>query len=136
MAPRTFVESIGIIKCQQVLNKFEENKMESKKIIIGIIGAIFLISGMYYRFYGQGNISYEYVGIGTWSAGLIYYTLFYKYKEITTLLMGLIVLHVGVILLLSEKLSNPKLSGVLVFTAGVVIVLGSGFSDYLKQRKI
>ncbi len=110
--------------------------MERKKIIIGIIGAIFLISGIYYRLYGQGNISYEYIGIGTWSAGLIYYTLFYKHKEIMTLLLGLIVLHVGVILLLNEKLSNPKLPGVLVFTAGVVFVLGSGFSDYLKRRKV
>ena len=110
--------------------------MDRKKIIIAIIGAIFLISGIYYRFYGHGNISYEFIGIGTWFAGLIYYAIFKKHKEIMTFILGLIVLHAGVILILFEKLSNPKLLVVFVFTAGVVFVIGSGFSDYLKPRKL
>ncbi len=111
--------------------------MNRKKIFLGLIGAIFLLSGLYYRVYepARSNISYEYIGIGTWLAGLTYYTIFQKYKEITSFVAGLIILHAGVILLLIDKLTNPKLVGALVFTAGVVIVLGSGLSDYMKKRK-
>ncbi len=111
--------------------------MNRKKILLGLIGAIFLLSGLYYRVYepARSYISYEYIGIGTWLAGLTYYTIFQKYKEITSFVVGLIVLHAGVILLLIDKLKDPKLVGALVFTAGVVIVLSSGLSDYMKRRK-
>ncbi len=111
--------------------------MNRKKILLGLIGAVFLLSGLYYRIYEptRSNISYEYIGIGTWLAGLIYYTFFQKYKEITSFVLGLIILHAGVILLLVDKLKDPKLVGALVFTAGVVIVLSSGLSDYIKRRK-
>ncbi len=110
--------------------------MDRRKLILLLIGAVFFLAGLYYRMYDpvKSNIAYEYIGIGTWSAGLIYYTIFKKYHEMTSFLLGLLVLHAGVILLLVEKLSNPKLLGVLVFTAGIVVVLGSGFSDYLKRR--
>lgn len=108
-----------------------------KIVFLGLIGALFLLSGLYYRIYDpvKSNISYEYLGIGTWFAGLLYYTLFQKYKEVMSLILGLIILHTGVILLLFEKLSHPKLLGVLAFTAGIVVVLNSGFSDYMKKRK-
>lgn len=112
--------------------------MERKKIILFVIGAVFFLAGLYYRLYDpvKSSIAYEYIGIGTWSAGIVYYGIFKKYREITSFLLGLLVLHAGVILLLAGKLSNQKLLGVLVFTAGIVVVLGSGFSDYLKKRKI
>lgn len=111
--------------------------MERRKLILLFIGAVFFLAGLYYRLYDpvKSNIAYEYIGIGTWFAGLIYYTIFKNYHEMTSLLMGLLVLHAGVILLLVEKISNPKLLGFLVFTAGIVIVLGSGVSDYLKRNK-
>ncbi|MCX9015107.1 MAG: hypothetical protein OIN89_10035 [Candidatus Methanoperedens sp.] len=103
---------------------------KSKKIFIGILGAVFLLSGMYYR-----NISYEYLGIGTWLAGIIYYTLYRSYREVVSFILGLLILHAGVLLLLLDKLSNPKLLGALVFTAGIIVVLGSGFSEYIKKSK-
>lgn len=111
--------------------------MERRKLILLFIGAVFFLAGLYYRLYDpvKSNIAYEYIGIGTWFAGLIYYTIFKKYQEVASFLLGLLLLHAGVILLLVEKISNPKLLGFLVFTAGIVIVLGSGFSDYLKRRK-
>ncbi len=111
--------------------------MNRKKIILGPIGAGFLLLGLYHRLYdpAKSDISYEYLGAGTWFAGLLYYTLFQKYKEAMSLILGLIILHTGVILLLFEKLSHPKLLGFLVFTAGIVVVLNSGFSDYLKRRR-
>ncbi len=111
--------------------------MSKKKIVfLGLVGALFLLLGLYYRIYDpvKSNISYEYLGLGTWFAGLIYFTLFRKYKEVTSLILGLLILHSGVILLF-EKASHQKLLGLLVFTAGIVVVLNCGFSDYLKRRK-
>ena len=112
--------------------------MSNKRIyILAILGAVFFFLGLYYRVYDPAkSVSYEYLGIGTWLSGLIFYTLIPKYKEITSLVIGLLILHAGVILLLVEKLSNPKLLGFLVFTTGIVVVLNSGFSDYLKRRKM
>jgi len=109
--------------------------MRLKSVFLGLLGALFLILALYNRTYDPAkSISYVYLGIGTWSAGIIY-TLLQKYKEITSFLLGLLVLHAGVILLLIEKLSYQKLLGFLVFTCGVVIVLNSGFSEYMKRRK-
>lgn len=105
--------------------------MNNRKIaILAALGTIFFFFGLYY-----GNVSFEYLGIGTWLSGLVYYTLFKKYKEIASLISGLVILHSGVILLLIKKLSHQELLGFLVFTAGIVVVLNSGFSDYLKKRK-
>ncbi len=111
--------------------------MDRKKIILLVIGAVFFIAGLYYGLSdpAKGNIAFEYIGIGTWSAGVVYYMIFKKYSEITFFLLGLLVLHAGVILLLVEKLSNQKFLGFLIFTAGIIVVLNSGFSDYLKRRK-
>ncbi|KCZ73593.1 hypothetical protein ANME2D_00664 [Candidatus Methanoperedens nitroreducens] len=112
--------------------------MDRQKIIfMGLLGAVFFLSGLYYRIFdpARSDISYEYLGIGTWSAGIIFYILYPKYKEFSSFILGLLVLHAGVLLLLKEKLSNPKLLGALVFTAGVIVVLSSGFSDYMKKRK-
>lgn len=107
-----------------------------KKVFLGSLGGIFLILGLYYQLYDPGRgIPYGYLGIGTWAAGIVFYTLFPKYKEIAFMVVGLLVLHAGVLLLLKENYSNPKLLGGLVFTAGVVIVLGSGFSDYMKRKR-
>lgn len=105
--------------------------MNNRKIaILAALGAIFFAAALY-----SGNTSYEYLGIGTWLSGIIYYTFFREYKEVTSLILGLLILHAGVILLLVEKLTHPKLLGFLVFTAGIIVVLNSGFSDYLKRRK-
>jgi hypothetical protein len=105
--------------------------MNNRKIVIlAALGAVFFTAGLYF-----GNTSYEYLGIGTWLSGIVYYKLFRDYKEVTSLVLGLIILHTGVIMLLVEKLTHPKLLGFLVFTAGIIVVLNSGFSDYLKRRK-
>ncbi len=107
-----------------------------RKIFLGLLGGIFLIIGMYYRIYDPArSIPYEYMGIGTWVAGFVFYMLFPKYKEVTSIILGLLVLHAGVLLLLKENYSNPKLLGLLIFTSGIVMVLSSGFSDYIKRKK-
>ncbi len=104
--------------------------MNRRKIVfLGLLSALFLLAGFYYN-----NLSFQYLGFGTLFAGLLYYTLFRNHKEIMSLVLGLLVLHSGVLLII-EKASNPKLLGLLVFTAGIMVVLNSGFSEYMKKRK-
>ena len=113
-------------------------EMNRKKIIfIGLLGAVFFLAGIYLRIIDpeKGVISFEYLGIGTWIAGIVFFVIYPKYKEIVSFILGLLILHAGVLLILKDQYSNPKLLGFLVFTSGVVIVLSSGLSDYLKNRK-
>ena len=111
--------------------------MNKKIVFIGLLGAVFLITGIYFRItdHGTADIAFEYFGAGTWIAGIAFYSLYPKYKEIMSFILGLLVLHAGVLLILKDQYSNPKLLGFLVFTSGVVIVMSSGFSDYMKSRK-
>ena len=104
--------------------------MNKKIALLTVLGAVFFISGIY-----SGNINFQYLGVGTWLSGLIFYTVFAKWKEITSIILGLLVLHAGVLLILKENLSNTKLLGFIIFTIGIVFVLNSGFSDYMKNRK-
>ena len=113
-------------------------EMNRKKIIfIGLLGAVFFLAGIYLRIIDpeKNEISFEYLGIGTWVAGIVFFVIYPKYKVIVSFILGLLVLHAGVLLILKDQYSNPKLLGFLVFTSGVVIVLSSGLSDYLKNRK-
>jgi membrane-bound ClpP family serine protease len=104
--------------------------MNRKIALLAALGSIFLVSGIY-----SGNIAFQYLGVGTYLSGLIFFIFFPRFKEITSIILGLLVLHVGVLLLLKENLSNTKLLGFLIFTIGIVFVLNSGFSDYMKNRK-
>ncbi len=104
--------------------------MNKKIALLTVLGSIFFFPGFY-----SGNIPLQYLGIGTWLSGVIFFVLFPKFKEITSIILGLLVLHTGVLLILKENLSNTKLLGFLIFTIGIVFVLNSGFSDYMKNRK-
>lgn len=104
--------------------------MNKKIVLLAILGAVFFSTGMYY-----GSSAFQYLGAGTWLSGLVFFTLFPKFKAITSLILGLLVLHTGVLILLKENISNTKLVGFMIFTIGIVFVLNSGFSDYLKNRK-
>ena len=104
---------------------------EQKKALLALLGAVFFFAGISYE-----NISFLYLGTGTWISGLIFYVLYPRYREITSMVLGLLVLHAGVLLILKETYTNPKLLGFLVFTVGIVFVLNSGFSDYMRKRKL
>jgi hypothetical protein len=106
--------------------------MDKKKIaLLAILGSIFFVAGIYFD-----KNSFIYIGIGTWSSGLIFYVFFPRHREIMSLIIGLLVLHTGVLILLRETYQDMKLLGFLIFTAGIVIVLNSGISEYFKKRKI
>ncbi len=121
-----------------VIEDDDRIEMNRKKIVfVGLLGAVFLIAGLYFSSIDpkRSDFSFEYLGIGTWIGGIVFFVLYPKYKEITSFILGLLVLHAGVLLILKDEYSNQKHLGFLVFTAGVVIVLSSGFSDYMKNRK-
>jgi hypothetical protein len=106
--------------------------MDKKKIaLLVILGSIFVIAGIFFD-----KTSFIYLGVGTWLSGLIFYAFFPGYKEIMSLILGLLVLHTGVLLLLKKTYQNLELLGFLIFTAGIVIVLNSGISEYMKKRKL
>lgn len=111
--------------------------MNKKMIFIGLLGALFFMAGLYLNITdpNASHLSLQYFGFGTWIAGIVFFALYPKYKEIISFLLGLLVLHAGVLLILKDQYSNPKLLGFLVFTSGVVVVLSSGFSEYMKNRK-
>jgi hypothetical protein len=111
--------------------------MNKKIVFIGLLGAVFFITGLYFRItdHNTADIAFEYFGVGTWIAGIAFFSLYPKYKEIMSFILGLLVLHAGVLLIIKEQYSNSKLLGFLVFTSGAVFVLSSGFSDYVKSRK-
>ncbi|KAB2944760.1 MAG: hypothetical protein MPEBLZ_02749 [Candidatus Methanoperedens nitroreducens] len=104
--------------------------MNKKIAFLTVLGSVFFFPGFY-----SGNIAFQYLGMGTWLAALIFFTFFPKFKEITSIILGLLALHMGVLLILKENLSNMKFLGFVVFTIGIVFVLNSGFSDYMKNRK-
>ncbi|MBU4077000.1 MAG: hypothetical protein KKD46_02055 [Euryarchaeota archaeon] len=111
--------------------------MNKKMVFTGLLGAVFLIAALYFRMNDQeiNYITFEYFGIGTWIAGIVFFVIYPKYKEIISFILGLLVLHAGVLLILKDNYSNPKLLGFLVFTSGIIFVMSSGFSDYMKNRK-
>ena len=104
--------------------------MNKKKALLIVLGLIFFFSGIYSR-----NTTLQYLGVGTWLSALIFFVFFPKFKEVTSIILGLIILHSGVLILFKENLLNLKLLGFVIFTIGIVFVLNSGFSDYLKNRK-
>lgn len=121
-----------------VIEYDERIEMNRKKIIfVGLLGAAFLIAGLYFSSIDpkRSDSSFEYFGIGTWIAGIVFFVLYPKYKAIISFILGLLVLHAGVLLILKEQYSNPRFLGFLVFTSGVVFILSSGLSDYMKNRK-
>jgi len=88
--------------------------MAEKNDLSGNSGRGISDRGMFMR-----KASYEYIGIGTWIAGIIYF-IFKDHKETLAFLSGLIILHSGIVLLLIEKLSSQELLGFIVFTVGVI----------------
>jgi len=121
----------------KVLDGQDRIYMNKKMVFTGLLGALFLIAGLYFRITDPdlSYISFEYFGFGTWIAGIVFFVIYPKYKEIISFILGLLVLHAGVLLILKDNYSNPKLLGFLVFTSGIVFVMSSGFSDYMKNRK-
>jgi hypothetical protein len=105
-----------------------------KIYILAVLGIILTVIGAYSSA-TAGTTELLYLGISTLAAIGIYHTIITRFKEITSFILALIVLHSGVILLLVDQLNHPKILGSIVFACGVVFVMSSNFSEYLKNKK-
>ena len=97
------------------------------------LGAFFLLSGILISTKGGDGLSFIYFGTGTWIATLLYYSVMVKHPSVTAFILGLIILHTGVVLIV--KTNYPGEIGLITFICGIMVLLNSGFSEYMKDRR-
>ncbi len=97
------------------------------------LGAFFLLSGILISTRGGDGLPFIYFGTGTWIATLLYYSVMVKHPQVTAFILGLIILHTGVVLIV--KTNYPGEIGLVTFICGIMVLLNSGFSEYMKDRR-
>lgn len=105
-----------------------------KQHFLVILGGIFLFAGIVMNMSGNDGISLIYFGIGTWFASVMYYGTV-AIRQIMAFIVGLIVLHTGVLLIVKGDLVNNTVFGFITFVCGIFVLLNSGFSEFMKERK-
>jgi hypothetical protein len=110
-------------------------KKIEKKFSIIALGAVFLLLGIFRFLNGEKEHTFIYFGIGTWTAALLYYSIMVKHPQIVAFIAGLIVLHTGVLLIIKSEHINSIEISLLTFVCGILVLLNSGFSEYLHDRK-
>lgn len=110
-------------------------KKSRKMYYLTALGVIFLLAGVIQSIEGSGEREFIYFGLGTLAATAVYYGIMAVYPQITVFLAGLIILHTGVLLIIKGQLTNPVEFGLVMFTAGIVILLNSGFSEFVQAHR-
>ena len=105
-----------------------------KQHFLAILGGIFLVAGIVMNISGKDGISLISFGIGTWFASAVYYGTA-TIRQVVAFIIGLIVLHTGVLLIIKGELIYPMEFGFITFVCGIFVLLNSGFSDFMKERK-
>ncbi|MDO9518418.1 MAG: hypothetical protein Q7J10_10285 [Methanosarcinaceae archaeon] len=105
-----------------------------KQHFLAILGGIFLLAGIAMNISGKDGFPFIYFGAGTWLASAIFYGTV-AVRQVVAFLIGLVVLHTGVLLIIKGELTNPMEFGFIMFVCGIFILLNSGFSEYMKGRK-
>ncbi len=105
-----------------------------KQHFLALLGGIFLLAGIMMNMSGRDGFSFIYFGAGTWFASAIFYGTV-AVRQVVAFLIGLIVLHTGVLLIVKGELFYPMEFGFITFVCGIFVVLNSGFSDFMKDRK-
>ena len=84
-------------------------KIEKKYSLIAL-GAVFMLLGIFLFLNGEKGDTFIYFGIGTWAAALLYYSIMVNHPQIVAFIVGLIVLHTGVLLIIkSEHINSIKI---------------------------
>lgn len=110
--------------------------MKGKKLYYLIaLGVIFLLGGTIEYTSGGDGHQFIYFGTGTLIATALYYGVMVNIPQIAAFIVGLIVLHTGVLLIVKGELDYPLQFGIVTFTCGILVLLNSGFSEYMKTRK-
>ena len=105
-----------------------------KQHFLAFLGALFLLAGIAMNMSGKDGLPFIYFGIGTWFASAVYYGTATS-RQIVAFIVGLIVLHTGVLLIVKGELVYPMEFGFITFVCGIFVLLNSGFSEYMKGRK-
>ena len=105
-----------------------------KQHFLAILGGIFLFAGIAMNMGGNDGSSFIYFGIGTWFASAVYYGTA-TVRQVVAFIIGLIVLHTGVLLIVKGDLVNNTVFGFITFVCGIFVLLNSGFSDFMRDRK-
>ncbi|HJH31379.1 MAG TPA: hypothetical protein C5S50_04175 [Methanosarcinaceae archaeon] len=109
-------------------------KVLKKQHFLALLGGVFLLVGIAINISGRNGSPFTYFGIGTWFASAIYYGTA-AVRPVVAFLIGLVVLHTGVLLTIKGELLYPMEFGFITFVCGIFILLNSGFSEYVKDRK-
>jgi hypothetical protein len=110
-------------------------KKNKKIYYLIVLGIVFLLVGAIITLDDSNIHPFIYFGIGTLAATALYYGVMAKRSQITAFLVGLIVLHTGVLLIIKGELAYPEVFGLVTFISGILVLLNSGFSEYIRDRK-
>ena len=105
-----------------------------KQHFLAILGGIFLFAGITVNTISKDGTPFIYFGVGTWLASAIFYGTA-TVRPVVAFLIGLVILHTGVLLIIKGELLYPMGFGFVTFVCGIYVLLNSGFSDYMKGRK-
>jgi len=110
-------------------------RFKNKKNTLAALGTLFLFAGILMSLDGQDGSSFIYFGVGTLTATLLYYGIVAGRPQISEFIVGLIILHTGVLLIVKGELIYPSEFGFITFVSGILVLLNSGFSEYMRDRK-
>ncbi|MCG7850659.1 MAG: hypothetical protein MIO93_15990 [ANME-2 cluster archaeon] len=100
-----------------------------------LLGLVFLLGGIVMNIETGETSPYIYFGVGTLVATAIYYGIVEKRPQIAAFIIGLIVMHSGILLIIKGELTYPLEFGMVTFISGILVLLNSGFSEYMRDRK-
>ena len=100
-----------------------------------LLGAVFLLGGIVINIETGETSPYIYFGVGTLFATALYYCIVEKRPQIGAFIIGLIVMHSGILLIIKGELNYPLEFGMVTFISGILVLLNSGFSEYMRDRK-
>lgn len=110
-------------------------KKSKKMYYLILLGIVFLLGGIAINV-ETGEISpYVYFGIGTLVATALYFGIVQNRPQIAAFIIGLIVMHSGILLIIKGELTYPIEFGLITFVSGILVLLNSGFSEYVRDRK-
>ncbi|NIA03178.1 MAG: hypothetical protein GWP12_01365 [Nitrospirae bacterium] len=110
-------------------------KKSKKMYYFAALGIIFLLAGVVISIDGGEGDEYIYFGAGTLAATVLYYGIMAANPQIIAFIVGLVVLYTGVVLIVKGELIYPTQFGIIIFIAGILVLLNSGFSEFIRDRK-
>ena len=110
-------------------------RFKNKKNTLAALGIVFMFIGILMSLDGRDGSSFIYFGVGTLTATVLHYGIAAGRPQISAFIVGLIILHTGVLLIVKGELIYPSEFGFITFVSGILVLQNSGFSEYMRGRK-